>query len=223
MAVAPILIGLAIGFWPGRRSRRKPRSSRLWLIGLILTIILGSGLFYVWRSVVTMLHIKEGWAVIADTRMLAGSMGARDGERRISKMIEIAKSRIVAEGGEKDLRDELGIANPEKTVSTLKAERVGDSDLVRIKVRSGSFDDARNAASVLASEAILRCKELGQVTGVKLVQSAEAQNVLTLRRLETLFLFGWPVLMLLIGLEIGYPLGRRLGRVRSHSALPRMT
>ena len=169
----------------------------------MLVIVLGSYVGYLWHAIVNRPHLYEASVAVADARMLAG-----DGSlQNIREMIEIAKSRSVVERTAKGLEDELGIANPEKILATLKAERIGDSDLVAIKVSSRDYDDATNAANVLASEAIRRLEELGQ-GAVRIVESERIEGVDSLGSKPIIFLFVWPVLMLLTGCEIGYVFAR---------------
>lgn len=157
----------------------------------------------------------EASAVVADARMLAGTL---DGERRIAEMIGIARSQGVRERAAETLRRGVGIGHPENILSTLKVERMGNSDLVSIKVVSENEMHARCAAGVLTFGFLQRGQELGRdARTIKVIQTAQTGQVDTLGPRVTLFLFGWPILMVSIGLEAGYLLGRNLGAKRKRA------
>ena len=150
--------------------------------------------------------------MVADVRMLTGVV---DDQRLFGEMIRIAESRAVAERVKPMLRRKAGAAGAEEILASRKVDRIGNSDLIRIKVVSGDAAHSNYAADGLALEFIRRCEELARGAGVvKIVQTAEVRGVDTIGELATLFLFGWPILMISIGLEIGYALGRNLGAKR---------
>ena len=174
------------------------------LYGLAVIIVMAVSTGYLWHWIVTRPHFCEGSAVVADVRMLKGASH----DRQIADMIGIAKSQAVIDDVTDTLQRKAGVAGTRKILSTLRAQRIGNSDLVRITVRAGTAANASIASEVLATAFVHRWESLGRGTGVmRIVQSKELRGIDTIGKLGITFLISWPILMILIGLEIGYLLG----------------
>jgi hypothetical protein len=128
-------------------------------------------------------------------------------DRQIDEMIRAAGGRALIDDAA-DTLEKAGVADKRNILSTLHAERIGSSDLVRISVRTNSVEHANIVSDVLAMAFIHQWEALGRGTGViRIVQSQEIRGIDTVGSLANVFLIGWPILMILIGLEIGYLLG----------------
>ena len=174
------------------------------LYGLAVIIVMAVSTGYLWHWIVTRPHFCEGSAVVADARMLAGASD----DRQIADMIGIAKSQAVIDDITETLQRKAGVAGARRILSTLRAQRIGNSDLVRITVRAGTAANASIASEVLATAFVHRWESLGRGAGVmKIVEPKELRGIDTIGKLGTTFLISWPILMILTGLEIGYLLG----------------
>jgi hypothetical protein len=138
--------------------------------------------------------------------------GASD-DRQIADMIRVAESQAVIDEVRKTPEFAGSVPGGARAVPSVRAERIGGSDLVRVSLRTRDWTDARTVSDMLALAFIRQWEAAGRGAGtIRIVQSGGVGYVDTLGKMITAFLYGWPVLLLAIGLEIGYGLGRGVGK-----------
>ncbi|HET6456349.1 MAG TPA: hypothetical protein VFI02_18240 [Armatimonadota bacterium] len=201
--VVSVLLGIPVGIWLGGRLKHR----RIIYAGLTIITVIALSVGYLLHYMWTRPHTHSVSSVVADVRMLKGASD----DHQIADMIRIARSQAVTDDA-MEILEHAKVRGAKKILSTLRAERIGNSDLVRITVEAGNDEDAGRAAEVGAAAFILKWEALGRGAGMmRTVQPQERAQVNDTLTLAAVFLIGLLILLILTGMEIGYILGRRLG------------
>lgn len=201
--VVSVLLGIPFGIWLSGRFYRH----RIMQLGLAIIAVIALSIGYLLHYMWTCPRVYTVSAVVADVRMLKGASD----DHQIADMIRIARSQVVTDDV-MEILEHAKVPGAKKILSTLRAERIGNSDLVRITVEAGNDEDAGRAAEVAAAAFILKWEALGRGAGMmRTVQPRAPAHVNDTRTLAAVFLIGVLILLILTGMEIGYMFGRRLG------------
>jgi len=161
-------------------------------------------------------QMYEAYTTVTDVRLLtkgAAEVPERNAARHVANLIQIGKSRAVLERAKETLGT-LNVANAEKTLSTLEIKPVENSDIISIRVTSADETTAKAVADVLAQHLRSRVQELEGLSKpvMQVVDPSKTAPANTMKVQSTLFLYGFPVLLVSIGIAIGYSMGRRTAR-----------